>query len=322
MAEYFEQSFGSVDVDESEGWLNAQYGQVRVQQRLTSYEERVVGDERFFLTAVDTAGSYRCRIDPDVVLVVDASPGFRWEQGFDSGSPAHRPALFQPDRPYTAVVSDSQILGVGLYVTSLQRTARLLYAQDDLDVRFDGPHPSSAAAAGRWLAALELLRLEERAGLLTNDIIRAEAYRMVSIAALESFRLVADRRSLRTSVERQAKVYRAAAGFLREYASLPITVEDAAEAAGASTAELVDAFRAQAGAGLTPARFLLRARIDGACAELAEAPDTADPDAIAAGWGFPSEAALGRAHRREYAAPPPRRRPRRGGTGSAAAPGR
>jgi AraC-like DNA-binding protein len=274
LSDYFEQTFGSNDVGESEAWLNGQYGRVDVTRRLTRYDERVVGDARFFLTSVSTLGRYECAIDPGTVLVVAATPGFRWEFDGEEGSPTDRPALFQPGRPYLARVSDSDILGVGLQTEALQRTARLFYGQDDLVVRFDGVHARGPRAGAQWLAALELVRREEARGILDNDLIRASAYRMLAVAALESFRLVGDRRTLRVSAERRASVYRAGAQFLRDHASLPITVEDAAQAAGTSTRELLLAFRSQNDEGVTPARYLRRVRLDAARHELtATVPD-------------------------------------------------
>ncbi|CAM5327306.1 helix-turn-helix domain-containing protein [Leifsonia shinshuensis] len=306
MAGYFEQTFGSDDVDESEDWLNTRYGHVDVTRSLTRYDERVVGDDRFFLTEVSTFGRYECAIDPDTVLVVAATPGFRWELDGDEGSPTDRPALFQPGRPYLAKVADSDIIGVGLPAEALQRTARLLYGHDELEVRFDGPYPAGDRAGARWLAALELVRREEARGLLGNDLIRASAYRLLAVTALESFRLVGDRSSLRASAARRTSVYRAGARFLRDHASLPITVEDAALAAGASTRELLLAFRSRNDEGVTPARYLRRVRLDAARHELTASADAApavDAQAIVERWGFGSPAAFELAYRREYAGP-------------------
>lgn len=300
-ATFFERRFRSRDRDETQDYLAGHYGRVDLGRRFSGYAEHVVGDGRFLLADAVMLGELRCVVDPDVLLISTGTPGSGWEVGDETGSFAAEPVVFQPGEQSVHRMSDTQGRAVAFRVADLTRTARLLYARDDLELRFDGPRPVNARRGAYWLATLEVARRERRTGALSNDSMRATTYRQLAVAALETFRLVGDRREFRASAERRARVFRVGAQYLRDHAAGPITIEDAANAAGASTGELVLAFRSHSD-GLGPTAYLRRSRLNGAHDQLSSTPVTVR--AVAEQWGFSSEAVFVRHYRDEYGADP------------------
>ena len=298
---FFERRYRSRDRDATQAYLAGHYGRVDLGRRFSGYAEHVVGDDRFLLADAAMLGELRCVLDPEVILVSTGTPGSGWEVGDDTGGFADAPVVFQPGQSSVHRMADTEGRAVAFSLPALTRTARLLYAQDDLELRFDGPRPVNARRGAFWLAALEVARRERRSGALSNDSMRATTYRQLAIAALETFRLVGDRRELRVSAERRARVFRVGAQYLRDHAAGPITIEDAAQAAGASTGELVLAFRSHSD-GLGPTAYLRRSRLNGAHDQLSSTPVTVR--AVAEQWGFSSEAAFVRHYRAEYGADP------------------
>lgn len=299
---YVETDFRSRDAGETELWLASHFGPVGLGDRFAGYAEDLVGDERFRLAHARMSGSFRCVVRPEVFYVSVGTRGSEWAIGDESGSLADVPALFQPQEASTHRVEDTEGFAVAFSVGDLRRTARLLYARDDLDLRFDGPRPVSRSTGEYWLAALEVARRERRMSVLDNDLMRATTYRMLAVAALESFRVVGDRRVLHASAERRARVFRVGAQYLRDHAAMPITIDDAAMAAGASTAELLQAFRSHAISGAGPTAYLRRSRLGRARDELADTDATVG--AVSARWGFSSETAFARHYRSEYGSEP------------------
>jgi AraC-like DNA-binding protein len=299
---YVETDFRSRDAGEAELWLASHYGRVRLGSRFDGYAEDMVGDERFRLASTRMLGSFSCAVVPEVVFVSTGGAGSEWTVGDESGSFADEPALFQPQQTSIHRVADTEGRAVVFSVGDLRRTARLLYARDDLELRFDGPRPVDRGRAASWLGALEVAREERRLSLLDNDLMRATTYRLLAVAVLESFRIIGDRRALHTSAERRARVFRLGAQYLRDYAAMPITIDDAAVAAGASTAELLMAFRSHAIGGLGPTAYLRRSRLSSARDELADTDATVL--AVSTRWGYSSEAAFVRHYRSEYGANP------------------
>lgn len=299
---YVERSFRSRDPAETERWLAGHFGLVELCSSFRGYAEDVVGDERFVLADATMFGRLRCILDPEVVVVSAGTPGSHWAIGEQTGDFAAEPAVFQPRQTSVHSLADTQGRAVGFRVADLQRTARLLYANDDLQVRFDGGRAVGPRMSAYWLAALEIARSEREAGMLCNDMLRAATYRLLAVAALESFRLVGDRRDLHVSADRREKVYRLGSQYLRDHAALPITIDDAAEAAGASTGELVLAFRSHSLRDQGPTAYLRRSRLSGARDQLGDTSATVGD--VARTWGFSSEATFIRQYRSEYGTEP------------------
>lgn len=300
---YVETGFGTRDRAVAADWLSARFGRVDIGPDLGFFAIRVIGDRRFVLADSRSTGTCRFQTIPTMTVVVSSTLGMGWALAGESGSTAAEPALFEAGEPFSASRGDSETESVGFDHAQLRRTARLAYGRDDLDVQFDGPRPAGARAGASWLAALELARQDAEAGVLANDLIRASTYRFLAVAALGSFRLIGDRNDLRASAERSVHVYRTGAQFLHDHASLPITIDDAAEASGASVRELLVAFRSHSSGERGPTAFLRAVRLTAAHDEL-EAGTRETVGAVAERWGFRSEASFVRQHRSEYGVAP------------------
>lgn len=303
---YFDSAFGSNDIGEAEQWMDSAYGRVDLDPRFQRYDERMKGDDRFFLTAARMDGTYSCLIDPDLFIVATATPGFSWTRERDEGSLFDQPAIFQPHDPYSVVASNTEVHAVGFATDALRRSARLLSGDDELELRFDGVRAASRESAAALLAALDLVHGHAREGLLSNDLFRARVYRHIAIRTLDSFRVVGDRHRLRVSTERRHSIYRLATDYLHDHASLPITIEDAAEAVGASVPEVELAFRAYAPGEESPAVFLQGIRLDAALRDLQAGDPTLGSTVteIATRWGFPSASRFAAQFRAAYGVNP------------------
>ena len=307
-ASYFEFDFTSADADETEQHLADAYGRIEIKREFKGLSNRAAGDERFQIADGRFDGSCVSTVELAEFIFATATPSMPWEENRDSGDLSGEPGVFRPKHPYTALNEDTEVRVVSFDPPALQRTARLLYGRDDLVLAFAGPRPSTAAAAKTWLAVFGTARGYQREGVLRDDLIRASVYRLLAVTALESFRLIGDRASLHASAERQRTIHRAAADFIHAFASLPITIDDAAEAAGASVPELVQAFRFHAASELTPTAYLRRVRLEAARQDLVNGdPTSGDTVAeISRRWGFSSPSRFAALFRAEYGVTPRR----------------
>lgn len=305
MKGYFEHEFSSRDPELTREWLATQYGEVVFDRHFTHLDERRYGDSQFVVSEVNMRGRYDLDVELDRVTVSCASAGYGWEMGRASGDTAVQPALFQPGVPLTVHAADSTVQSVAVTIPELERSARLLYGDDQLEVRFAGQRPVNAKLATYWVGVAEMVLQQARLGALQNPLLRASTARLLTVSILEAFRLDADRPTLRASAERRRAVYRTAARFLEDHASLPVTIDDAARAAGASIEELVLAFRAHSPGGLSPTAHLRQIRLQLAHTELAHSPlGTATVRQVAVKWGFASETSFRRHYRAAFGIDP------------------
>ncbi|ARJ06896.1 hypothetical protein GCM10010988_22280 [Cnuibacter physcomitrellae] len=303
---YFEFAFSSVDPDEAEQHLANTYGRIEIQREFKALTNRAAGDERFQIADGYFDGSYVSTVNLEQFIFATATPSMPWQEGRASGDMGGEPAVFRPKHPYTAINTDTEVRVAGFDPAALQRTARLLYGRDDLVLDFDGPRPCTPAAADTWLAVFAMARAYQQEGALRDDLIRASVYRLLAVTSIEAFRLIGDRAAFHASAERQRKIHRAAADFLHAFASLPITIDDAAEAAGSSVPELVLAFRSQTVSEMTPTAYLRRVRLNAARQDLLDGdPTRGDTVAeISRRWGFSSPSRFAGMFRAEYGVPP------------------
>lgn len=276
----------SSGIDESAARLNEVYGRVVVSGTDLDLSEQFVGDERFLLGTTSYRGRFSTVVDVDHVIVNVAGSGCFYEMGRDSGRLQDAPTLFQPGHPATAHINNLTSRTALLDRSTLEQTARTVYADDELQLSFDGPLPIDRGLGDAWRAMFDLARFNT--GLLDSELLRASTYRSLAITTLEVFRLNGDRvRRHETSVG-LLHAYRKGATFIEDHASLPITVEDVAKSAGVSLADLHRAFRAHAFAELSPDRYLRRTRLSAAHRDLLDGdPTTGDTvQAIAVRWGF------------------------------------
>lgn len=287
---YLDTTFSSADRDVTEQWLSAAYGRVELDRTFRDFTQHAVGDERLVVADSHWHGPFAFTADLEQFAVIVSTTDSPWHEGDDGGDVSTAPALLRPGVPFSTGNDLGAQRTVVLDPLALRRTARLRYGRDDLQVRFDSAHPANPGAAAHWRALLELARSSAEDGLLQHDIVRASTYQLMAVSLLEGFRLIGDMRELHASAERRREVFRRGAEFLTAFASLPITIEDAAEAAGTSVLELVDAFRAHTAGELTPTVFLRERRLDGALADLKAGDPTLGDTVrdIAHRWGFSS----------------------------------
>ena len=303
---YLDTTFSSDDREDSEQWLSAAYGRVELDRTFRDFTQHVVGDERLQVADSQWHGPFSFTADLEQFAVIAATTASPWHEADDDGDASTAPALLRPGVPFSTGNELGAQKTVILDPAALQRTARLLYGREDLEVRFDSAHPATPDAAARWEALLEMACSSAEAGLLQHDLVRARTYRLLAVSVLEEFRLIGDRRELHDTAERRLRLYRRGAEFFAAFASLPITVEDAAEAAGTTVPELVNAFRAHTPQEFTPTAFLRSIRLDAAMADLRAGDPTLGDTVtdIAHRWGFASPSRFAAHFRATYGVSP------------------
>ncbi|MFI8631647.1 helix-turn-helix domain-containing protein [Microbacterium sp. NPDC077663] len=296
-----EEHFRSADVGEAEEYIGRSYGKVQLDADDLVFDESSMGDERFDLRRLHVGGGYRASCDLEAVIVVQSADRYEWEVGGVRGT-AHAPVLFQPGTLHCRL-QDARVRVVALPVHELTSVARTVYNDDTLTLSFAGPSASSRSLSAVWQSAAAMAF--DAQPLLANDLVRASVFRSLAVSTLEAFAVVDDARVRRETVEQQQNAYRAAVAFLEDHASLPITIDDAAAAAGVGSAALARAFQTHSLAGRTPAEHLSAVRLDAAHADLVRSPigGSATVGGIAARWGFTEDAFI-RRHLQAYGITP------------------
>lgn len=290
--------FRSADLGEAEAYINRSYGSVDLDAQDLVFEESSVGDDRFGLRRLNIRGGYSAECDLDAIIVVHSDARYEWEIDGERGDAAD-PVLFQPGSTLACRLQDTRVQVVALPMDALTDLARTVYNDDTVTVRFDGTRAADPALLRAWQSASAMAFAAETA--LDNDLARASLFRSIAVSTLEAFPLIDDRAERRETVAQQQRAYRAAVAFFEQNASLPITVDDAAAAAGVGSAALRRAFRAHSAAGRTPMEHLTAVRLDAARAEMVGTPigSVDDLSEIASRWGF-SVAGLRRHHLAAY----------------------
>lgn len=293
------EEFRSADLGEAEVHIRRNYGSVELDANDLTFAERSVGDERFALRSLRVEGGYSADVDLAAVIIVQSEQGYQWDVGGRRGT-AVEPVLFQPGAMSCRLL-DTSARVVALPHDALTDVARAAYNDDRLQVRFDHHRAVSPALLRAWRSAASLAF--ESAPRLDNDLIRSAVFRSLAVSTLEAFALSGSRRERRESAQSQQAAYRRAVVFFDEHASLPVTVEDAASAAGVGTAALERAFRTHSTPGRSPLEHLAAVRLDAAHRDLLAAADGDTVARIADRWGF-TESELVRRHVREYGSRP------------------
>jgi len=294
--------FVTADLAEAESYITRNYGNVDLTADRLTFAENSIGDDRFALRSLAVDGGYTADCALEAVIVVQSAQGYQWEVDGVRGD-AVAPVLFQPGSTLACRLEDTRVRVTALPLPALTDLARTVYNDDTLEVRFDGHSIVDAAMARAWESVSTMAF--QNAGALGSDLLAATVFRSVAVTALEAFALVGDRAERVVSVQQQQRAYRAGLAFIEDHASLPITVDDAAAAAGVSSATLNRAFRSHSLAARTPAQHLLAARLDAAHGDLVRTDlESGDSLAqIAARWGF-TERSLTRAHVEVYGVRP------------------
>jgi AraC-like DNA-binding protein len=272
-----------------------------------SYHLSRAGDERMAVSRVHVGGAMSLWGDTGTFTVADVhGVRYDWQTREEAGAAASGSSvLFRPGHPALAVIEDADVTLAHLPVELVQETAGTVYGTET-PVAFASSAPVSARLGQYWSQVARC-----GAGLVGTQafdepLVRSQITRHLSVALLECFRLVGDRHERYLSMEAQAQRYRLAVQFFDDSASDPVTVEDAARAAGTTTQALVRAFRANHPQGLTPAQYLRRSRVDAAHRDLQAADPTAGDTVkkIAARWGFAHPGRFAQYYRQIYGVSP------------------
>ncbi len=263
------------------------------------------------LAHLDIDGSFLGAAEEDesvtVVSVTSGQVRYAYRNGGGDESDllhlAPSPVLSHHRGPMTAAARDVALEVVAIDRGRLEDTARMLYGDDDFRVEFGSPRPISPPLARFWTKAQGVTWQLVSEGAAEHPLVRASLFRSMAVATLESFQLLGDQEQRFRTVTAQADAYHRAVRFLEDHASLPITVDDAAQAAGVPTRRLLRAFEAHAPERLTPAGYLRRVRLDAARADLV-AGRGATVREISLRWGFADPSAFSRSYKATYGETP------------------
>ncbi|MDT0117409.1 helix-turn-helix transcriptional regulator [Microbacterium sp. PRF11] len=305
MNDFFDTHVRTVDVPGTVAWLQAHYGRVDVLAERASFKEHAVGDEAFALRRL----TWNCRAEviyeADRFFFATSTPGYRWRIGSWEGDYSVEPGVVQPGHELIGRPDDTEIQLLAFDAAWLTETARTIYGDDSLEVRFDGVGPVSRRLRDYWLQTVRWSLTQ--VPVMAEPLARAHVRRSLASATLEAFPLIGDPRERRASAIEQASVYSAATAWIDDHVSLPITVDDAARAVGTSEAGLRRAFQANGQLTSNPDDYLTAARLSAAHADLVDSdPGATTVAAIASRWGFLDADVFARAYREAYRVAPAR----------------
>ncbi|MFJ4038477.1 helix-turn-helix domain-containing protein [Microbacterium sp. NPDC090007] len=285
MNDYFDTSIRTDDIAATDAWLRSQYGHVDLQADHAAYAEHLVGDDAFSLRRLEWHARVQLAYESDRFFVCHSTPGYAWKVGEASGEFSVEPGILQPGDDLRARADHCRLDVVAFDADRLRETARTVYGDAELDVRFAGAGTVSRRLREHWLAThrWSLTQIP----LLAEPLARAHVHRALAVATLEAFALIGDPRERRASATEQAAIYTAATGWIDDHASLPVTIDDAARAVGTSTPGLRRAFSANGQIAGSPEQYLALARLSAAHADLVGADPTAVTiERVATRWGF------------------------------------
>jgi AraC-like DNA-binding protein len=297
-----EVDFRTSDTDAAVEHLRQSYGRLSIRGPV-DYGVSTVGDRRFSIGSVLLGGELSVSGIVDGFTVVAGPDRYHWQVGDERGDLGREPILFHPHVPLHTHVDRVQVSAVRFDTRELERLARRAFDNPDLHLGFDGPRPISAEHGTRWVPLVRSIS-RQRDEILHNELLRADAYRQLAVAALGVFRF--EHSTPRRSVtSRGAAVsYRVAVAFIEENAALPITVEDVAVAAGVSSMRLGQIFFQHASPAESPRACIRRMRLEAARRQMSKAaPGEMTLGDVAARWGF-TQRGLVRHYRRAFGVDP------------------
>ncbi|MFI7495302.1 helix-turn-helix domain-containing protein [Kocuria sp. M4R2S49] len=271
-----------------------------------SYRQCFDGDARLTVVRLGLNGPFSSWGDTEVFGVADVRASrYDWRTRDEAGSGVGSPVLFRPGHPALIVGGALEVTNINLTRGLVQEVADTVYGVHT-PVAFTSSRPVTERLGQYWTDLTGMARDTVDSGAFAEPLVRADLTRHLAVAMLECFPLAGDRHERTLSMEAQARRYRIAVAFFDDFASLPITVEDAARAADATTEALVRAFRAHHPAGLAPVQYLRRTRLAAAHADLLGADPTAGDTVrkIATRWGFAHPGRFAAAYRAAYGVPP------------------
>lgn len=272
-----------------------------------SYRESRDGNEQVSVAQLCMGGAFSTWGETEVFGAVQVRGArYDWSTSDEQGSGLSGPVLFRPGHPALVVAGALEATNVYLSAHVLQEIADTVYGTEGTLVAFVSAHPAGPGLGRYWTGLVRWAAETVASAAFEQPLVRTELTRYLAVGMLECFPLSGDHETRSLSMAAQDRRYRIAVGFIDDNAHLPITVEDAAQAANTTTTALVRAFRAHHPLGHTPGQYLRRVRLAGAHEELLQGdPTTGDTvTAIAARWGFTHPGRFASAYRAAYGHPP------------------
>lgn len=303
MNDFFDSRVRTDDASDTMAWLRAQYGRVDVLADRAAIAEHAVGDAVFALRHLTWDCRAKVVYEADRFFFATSTPGYAWRIGSQSGDYSVEPGIVQPGHELVGRPDRTDVQLVAFDAEWLTEAARTIYGDETLTARFDGVGPVSRRLRDYWLQTVRWALTQ--VPLMSEPLVRAHVRRALVAATFEAFPLAGDPRERRASALEQASVYAAAATWIDDHVSLPITVDDAARAVNTSAQGLRRAFVANGQIASTPEAYLAAARLSAAHADLVAAdPGVVSVVDIAARWGFADVDAFSVAYRESYRVAP------------------
>ncbi|MEV7828913.1 helix-turn-helix transcriptional regulator [Microbacterium enclense] len=289
--------------EEVEARLREQYGDYRVLDPAATMSDDIVRRPGFLLNRATFSGTVEMTLGSGSFVSLGGATGVcRWSTPDEQGDAAVSAYLVLPGVKTTVRITDSVGAGVSFTPEGLQRTVRRMYADDRLTLRFESSHPRSPDT-GRALREMVQFVVAERETAWESDLVAASMSRHVAARIVELFPWRHDPVDRPVTARALLTGYRRAMRYIDDYASLPITVEDIAEAAGLPSAQLDAAFRWHSPSGGATSDVVRQVRLAAAHRDLLAAGPRNTVRAVALRWGFTPEG-FARAYRRHFGVEP------------------
>ncbi|MDQ1085369.1 MULTISPECIES: AraC family transcriptional regulator [Microbacterium] len=289
--------------DEVEARLRAEYGDYHVRDPEATMSDDIVRRPEFLLNRVTFSGTVGMTVTAGSYVSLGAATGIcRWRTRKEQGDAAVSAYLVLPGVATTVEITDSVGAGISFLPEALQRMVQRMHADDRLTLTFDSSHPR-APDSGRMLRDMVQFVVAEREAVWESDLVAAAMYRHVAARIIELFPQRNEPVSRPVTSRSLLSGYRRAMRYIDDHASLPLTVEDIAEAAGLPTTQLDVAFRWHSPGGRSTGEVLRDVRLSAAHRDLLAAGRDNTVHAVAVRWGF-TPAGFTRAYRGHFGLDP------------------
>lgn len=275
------------DADAVEARFREHWGDHRVTSSSATMRDEIVGTPRFFLSRTEISGTIETQSANSVLSVAVAAGGYTWRSHDEAGDGAQAPFLARPGEGMHVLHSDVVVEAVSFDDEAFERMARNAYGDDKLRLRFESSVPL-ADARQKHLADIIRMTVASSGVVLESELVSTALHRLVAACVLDCFPLRGNPSVRERSARAQSVGYQRARKFMDDYASLPITIDDVAEAAGLPVKQLDAAFRWHSPTGGTVKDALRRVRLDAAHQDLVAGDPTQGDTVrgIALRWGF------------------------------------
>lgn len=281
--------FGTSDPGAAERALQSLYETVQLEEPRRfepfHFHLEVGGEAEVNIALIELGARLRATGELDGIFsVVNLQDGALGMWAGADRSDTSRPALSGPG-PVAGQYRDTRMVVANFSEAAVQRLAAAQIGVENVRLVWRHGAPVDAGHERLWLETLAFLRSSVLVEPVIHvDAIRVSALRMLSMIAIDVFGIEVVHPTPPGMGVGEATVRRAQA-FIEDNASLPITVEQIADAVHVSVRALQAAFRRLR--DTTPTAYLRQVRLQAAHRELLGAdPTRASVGEIAHRWGF------------------------------------